>query len=80
MKPLLIPNYLLLPTLRSPKSGIVFKERDLIRTRFEKMKGLKNSIEKLFRKKKSVSTQTDLAVVDGEKINITSVELGKIRF
>ena len=44
------------------------------------MKGLKNSIEKLFRKKKSVSTQTDLAVVDGEKINITSVELGKIRF
>ena len=44
------------------------------------MKGLKSSIEKLFRKKKSVSTQTDLAVVDGERINITSVELGKIRF
>ena len=43
-----------------------------------KMKRLKNGVGKIFRKKKSVSTQTDLAVVDGEKMNITSVQLGKI--
>ena len=42
------------------------------------MKRLKNGVGKIFRKKKSVSTQTDLAVVDGEKMNITSVQLGKI--
>ena len=42
------------------------------------MKRLKNSIGNIFRKKKSVSTQTDLAVVDGEKMNITSVQLGKV--
>ena len=44
----------------------------------EKMKRLKNGVGKIFNKKKSVSTQTDLAVVDGEKMNITSVQLGKI--
>ena len=42
------------------------------------MKRFKNGVGKIFRKKKSVSTQTDLAVVDGEKMNITSVQLGKI--
>ena len=42
------------------------------------MKRLKNGVGKILRKKKSVSTQTDLAVVDGEKMNITSVQLGKI--
>ena len=42
------------------------------------MKRLKNSIGNIFRKKKSVSTQTDLAAVDGEKMNITSVQLGKV--
>ena len=42
------------------------------------MKRLKNSIGNIFRKKKSVSTQTDLAVFDGEKMNITSVQLGKV--
>ena len=46
--------------------------------KFQKMKRLKNSIGNIFRKKKSVSTQTDLAVVDGEKMNITSVQLGKV--
>ena len=42
------------------------------------MKRLKNNIRNIFRKKKSASTQTDLAVVDGEKMNITSVQLGKV--
>lgn len=39
------------------------------------MQRLKNSFGKIFRNKKSVSTQTDLAVVNGEKMNITSVQL-----
>ena len=56
---------------------IVYKLSFFVRN-FKKMKRLKNSIGNIFRKKKSVSTQTDLAVVDGEKMNITSVQLGKV--
>ena len=57
---------------------IFVKNKILKPRKFEKMKRLKNGVGKIFRKKKSVSTQTDLAVVDGEKMNITSVQLGKI--
>ena len=61
------------------KIKLTKKSRIVKKKIFEgKMKRFKNGVGKIFRKKKSVSTQTDLAVVDGEKMNITSVQLGKI--